>query len=180
NLQAVAEIIRELVPSSLMLICADNDQWTTEPIENPGVTKANAAGAAVNARVVVPQFASLDGRPTDFNDLAEREGLDEVARQIGVRKEAPLVPANDNVPALVDYNTPLPDVGGKGKPLATIENVNEICGRLGVTVRYNVISKEEEILIPGEAFSIDNRANASFSWLESWCARFKMPTEKLG
>ena len=64
--------------------------------------------------------------------------------------------------------------------MATIENVNEIVKRLNVNVRYNVISKEEEILIPGESYSVDNKANASFAWLQSWCARFNMPTEKLG
>lgn len=74
----------------------------------------------------------------------------------------------------------LPDCNDKGKPLATIENVAEICRRLGVVVRYNVISKEEEVLIPGQAFSTDNGQNASFAWLMSYCARFGMPTDKLG
>jgi len=74
----------------------------------------------------------------------------------------------------------LPENNDKGKPLATIENVQEILFRLGVTSRYNVISKEEEILIPGQEFSIDNKANASFAWLLSWCGRLNMPTDKLG
>ena len=80
----------------------------------------------------------------------------------------------------VDTFSPLPDMTPRFKPMATIENVNEIVKRLNVTVRYNVISKEEEILIPGESYSVDNKANASFAWLQSWCARFNMPTEKLG
>ncbi len=96
NLPRVAEAVREFVPQSLIVICADNDRWTLEPIENPGVTKAREAGAAVNARVVVPEFADLDGRPTDFNDLAAREGLDEVKRQLGVLQPALAVPTNDN------------------------------------------------------------------------------------
>jgi putative DNA primase/helicase len=95
------------------------------------------------------------------------------------------VSANDNLPALttsqsVDFYSPLPDANDRGKPLATIENLQEVCRRLGVTVRYNVISKEEEILIPDESFSLDNQANASLAWMASWCARFRMPTEKLG
>jgi putative DNA primase/helicase len=49
-----------------------------------------------------------------------------------------------------------------------------------VTVRYNVISKEEELLIPNAAFSVDNRQNASLAWLASWCSRFRMRTDKLG
>jgi hypothetical protein len=80
----------------------------------------------------------------------------------------------------VDFYSPLPDANDKGRPLATIENLQEVCRRLNLTIRYNVISKEEEILIPDESFSVDNRANASLAWLSSWCARFRMPTDKLG
>lgn len=76
--------------------------------------------------------------------------------------------------------SPLPDLTARGKPLATIENFSALVQRLGVTIRYNVISKDEEILIPSAQFSIDNRANASLAWLISWCARFQMPTDKVG
>jgi putative DNA primase/helicase len=51
---------------------------------------------------------------------------------------------------------------------------------MGVTIRYNVIKKEEEILIPGESFTVDNRANASLAGLTSWCERFGMPSGKVG
>lgn len=94
---------------------------------------------------------------------------------------------NDNVPTqqrltagAIDTYSPLPDMSPRFKPMATIENISEICKRLNVTIRYNVISKEEELLIPGESYSVDNMANASFAWLQSWCARFNMPTDKLG
>lgn len=74
---------------------------------------------------------------------------------------------------------PLPYCTEKGVPLAHIANLAEICRRLGVVVRYNMISKEEEVLIPGQAFSIDNEGNASLAWLESECSLFKMPTSKI-
>jgi putative DNA primase/helicase len=80
---------------------------------------------------------------------------------------------------IVDYYSPLPDTNDKGKPLSTIENVAEICRRLQITIRYNVISKEEEILIPGAGFSIDNRQNASLAWLISECAKFRMPVDRV-
>jgi len=79
-----------------------------------------------------------------------------------------------------DIHTPLPFSTDKGKPLKHIANLAEICARLGVTIRYNVIKKEEEILIPGEGFSIDNQANASFAWLMSECSLFDFATDKLG
>lgn len=82
---------------------------------------------------------------------------------------------------IVSIFDPLPDTTGKAKkPLATIENLAEICRRLEVTVRYNVISKEEEMLIPGHSFSMDNRANASLAWLTSWCKRIEFPTQQVG
>ena len=90
--------------------------------------------------------------------------------------------ANDNADLLaaVDWFSPFPDVSGKGKPLATIENVAEACRRLGVTVRYNVVRKDIEILIPGAQFTVDNRANASLAWLSSACTRFGIPVGPLG
>ena len=65
------------------------------------------------------------------------------------------------------------------RPLRHIDNLREICKRLNVTVRYNVIKKSEEIIIPGESFTMDNEANASLAWLTSECSLFKFPTDKL-
>jgi hypothetical protein len=74
----------------------------------------------------------------------------------------------------------LPFCNDKGKPLNHIANVGEICKRIGAVIRYNVIRKEEEILIPHHSFSIDNEANASFAWLKSECSLFNMGTDSLG
>lgn len=178
NLVPVAEYIRGEAPQATIIIAADNDRWTSEPMENPGVHYAKRAGQAASARVVVPEFKDLTTRPTDFNDLQALEGADEVKHQLAAGVPA-VIAANDNtppaVPVDVDFYTPLADVNGKGKPLSTIENLGEVCNRLGITVRYNVISKEEEILVPRHSFSMDNQANASLAWLMSWCARFNMP-----
>ena len=46
-------------------------------------------------------------------------------------------------------------------------------------VRYNVIRKEEEIVIPKQGFSMDNAANASLAMLTSQCSLFKFPTGKV-
>jgi hypothetical protein len=81
---------------------------------------------------------------------------------------------------VTDYYSPLMHATDKGKPLKHIDNLAELCRRLQVTIRYNVISKEEEILIPNQSFSIDNQANASMAWLSSECSRFDFPTDKLG
>lgn len=68
-----------------------------------------------------------------------------------------------------------PDLNRDGEPLCTIGNVAALCAQLGVTIRYNVISKRQEILGPECAFSIDNYDNASLSWLQSECAKASIP-----
>jgi putative DNA primase/helicase len=182
NLKPVAERFRAKYPKHKIIIAADNDQWTKEPVNNPGVTRAREAAAAVRARVVIPEFYDTTSHPTDFNDLHVLEGIDALQEAF-----AEQVTTTDIVPATstgevssVDWFSPFPDINGKGKPLSTIENMQEACRRLGVTVRYNVINKEMEILIPGEGFSVDNQANASLAWLTSACIRFGMTTGNIG
>lgn len=190
NVPEVAKIVRESFPQSPLIVCADNDAWTDG---NPGVESATRAAKSANALAMVPKFKAetiqavlSEGHekgPSDYNDLANLEGYDEARAQLLknpiTERQTALVEvtraANDNV----DYYSPLIHINSKGKPLSTIENTQEICQRLGITVRYNVITKEDEILIPGESFSLDNQANASYSWLESELAKFNMPTEKL-
>jgi hypothetical protein len=102
--------------------------------------------------------------------------------QVKERTEQPVVQYDDEGEVDVfdaQPDAPLPFCSEKGVPLAHIANLKEICRRLGVTVRYNVISKEEEVIIPRQSFSLDNEGNASLAWLESECSLFKMPTSKL-
>lgn len=187
NLSAVAVRIRARYPQGRITIAADNDRWTTQPVENPGVHFGRVAGKEIGAAVRVPEFQDLTTKPTDFNDLHLVEGLDAVRTQLEAMPVVqPTAAANDNAPAkandiaAVDWYSPFPDFNGKGKPIATIENVDEACRRLGVNVRYNVIRKDVELLIPGASFSVDNRANASLAWLASACTRFGIPTGPLG
>lgn len=193
NLMPVAERVRAKFPGATLIVAADNDRWTTQPVQNPGVHFGRLAADGNRAWLAVPDFENLDSKPTDFNDLHRMHGLESVAEQIiaAVRPAPPpsLVEnseaANDNTtdlvsPRTVDWITPLFDVNGHGRPLSTIENLAEICRRMGVIIRYNVITKEEEILIPGESFSLDNAANASLAMIMSWCGRFRMPTGQIG
>lgn len=78
-----------------------------------------------------------------------------------------------------DYYALLPQCNEKGKPKQTIENLVEICNRLQVSVRYNVISKELEILIPGASYSMDNNENACLAWLTSECFKFDYPVSRV-
>jgi hypothetical protein len=80
----------------------------------------------------------------------------------------------------VDYYSPLPDSNDKGKPLSTIENLEHIVSRLGVNIRYNVISKNLDVIIPGASYSEDNNENACLALMMSECAKFKYADTKLG
>lgn len=61
-----------------------------------------------------------------------------------------------------------------GRPLGTIENVLSVAAQNGITIRYNTMSKEHEILIAGQGFTTDNRANASLAQLYSLCKGLDM------
>lgn len=78
NLRAVAIAASELGFKDI-IVCGDEDLWTPG---NPGRSKAELAAQAVGGRVVFPEFQSLEGKPTDFNDLHCREGLETVVRQL--------------------------------------------------------------------------------------------------
>jgi putative DNA primase/helicase len=76
NLQQVAKLISKKHPNAKITIAADNDRFKDG---NPGLTKAKEAAAAVKARLVVPEFASDEGEPIDFNDLYVNEGTEKVS-----------------------------------------------------------------------------------------------------
>lgn len=78
-----------------------------------------------------------------------------------------------------DYTSPLIWTKSNHKPHAHIDNLREILSRMGATVRYNVMRKEEELIFPGKQFSIDNEANASLAYLISACSLFEYPTDKV-
>ncbi|TDR31057.1 AAA family ATPase [Hydromonas duriensis] len=82
NLLAVAQhMASEATTASHIIIAGDNDMWSHH---NIGLEKARAASQAIGARLAMPDFTGLNTaqKPTDFNDLHQLAGLEEVARQI--------------------------------------------------------------------------------------------------
>lgn len=75
NLEPVAKAIRRKHPEYVLVICGDDDVATSG---NPGRTKANLAALAVGGVAVFPFFSNLSKRGSDFNDLAQAEGLQAV------------------------------------------------------------------------------------------------------
>ena len=69
------------------------------------------------------------------------------------------------------------NLSDEGYPLCTLPNFYVLIGALGYGLRYNVIKKAIELLIPGAAFTRDNRDNAAISHVLSECEKVRMPTK---
>lgn len=88
NLKPVAEALRQRYSDLKIVICGDDDKFRKDGSlkdnteENKGRESATATAIAVNGKVCFPSFKSDEGKPTDFNDLHQREGLKIVAAQI--------------------------------------------------------------------------------------------------
>jgi putative DNA primase/helicase len=191
GLVKVAPHIAKLWPDARIIIAADDDFYTQG---NPGMSAAQECLKKIRATIRFPIFPrertqddTKENRLTDFNDLVSKcgLGLDEIRHQLEhgrgtfqmrhleiVRDtEIAVPPPNDSAMffELLPHQKP-----GKN-PVATAENLSEICHRAGIVVRYNIIKKEEEILVPGTNFSLDNMKNASLSRVIGLCNRFRMP-----
>ena len=88
NLKPVSKVIRSKFPKTKIVICADDDAWTED---NPGLTKAREAAEAIKAQIVSPKFKDSLTQPTDFNDLHQLEGIEEVRWQLIQAQPAYLV-----------------------------------------------------------------------------------------
>lgn len=88
NLGAVAVALRSRHPSCAVVVCADNDAYTTikkngvDTPYNVGVEKGRRAAGAVSGTIVYPVFRYPQRGLTDFNDLHAVEGLDKVRDNI--------------------------------------------------------------------------------------------------
>jgi hypothetical protein len=78
GLLPAAKALRAKYPGTRIIVAGDNDRLTPG---NPGKTSADKVAAAVpNVSVILPIFQTNDG--TDFNDLANAEGIEAVKGQI--------------------------------------------------------------------------------------------------
>lgn len=85
NLLPVCQAVRAESPDCPIVVCGDDDVWGRRPDGSPynaGREKATEAAKAVFAKPVFPKFRDETSKPTDWNDLHAREGLDEVKRQL--------------------------------------------------------------------------------------------------
>lgn len=176
NLPTVARLLRQQFGHATIIVAADNDQWTEG---NPGVHFARQAATAAGAILAVPKFDVMSDQPTDFNDLHKLHGLEAVRQQIS--KVMP-EPANDNWLPLDSNVSPFdfPHLSDKMQPLNTWENLDWMLEQYGITSRYNEISKDVVVAIPGKDYGNDASANCSLAEISSLCARNRMPKGDVG
>lgn len=75
------------------------------------------------------------------------------------------------------YDADFPQLRADGSPLCTLDNFRVLMRRLNVTIRYNVIKKSVDVLMPGLVFTRDNRDNVSIAHVLSECEKVRMPTK---
>lgn len=139
--------------------------------------------AAAAARLGCPWVAMPDDlrKGQDINDLHKRDGI-EAARRVLQAERAPAASDNtaNSVPLGNDLNpAAFPHRSSKGQLQSTVENVAHLLTEYGISVCYNVISKDLEIEIPGQSFAIDNRAGDNVATITSLCARNGVPKTDL-
>ncbi len=176
NLAPVARDMRQLFGTCTIVVAADDDKWTKE---NAGIHHARQAASAASAIIAVPKFESLATKPTDFNDLHALRGIDEVREQINA-----VIPhaANDNHLDLESSVNPFmfPHLSDKSQPLNTWENLQWLLEQYGISARYNIISKDVAVIIPGRHYGGDAAANCALAEINSLCARNRMPKADTG
>ena len=77
NLKPVAISVREQFPQAKIVLAGDNDRHKER---NVGLEAATEAARLVNGVAILPSFNSDQG--TDFNDLAQQEGIEAVRQQV--------------------------------------------------------------------------------------------------
>lgn len=85
HLPGVVKALRRIYPDREFIICGDEDHWAKnskgEPC-NVGRETATKVAKETFSATIFPKFKDLEGKPTDFNDLHVREGIEKVKEQI--------------------------------------------------------------------------------------------------
>ena len=175
NVPTVAKLMRQQFGRATIVVAADNDQWHEDGKQNDGVHYARQASITTGGLLAVPKFSRLSDNPTDFNDLHVLEGLNAVSDQINAVIPEPV---NDNFLPLDASVNPFmfPHMSHQQKPLNTWENLEWMLDQYGIKSRYNEISKDVVVTIPGKDYGNDASANSALTEIVSLCARNGMPS----
>lgn len=133
NLGDITASVRKKHPDSEIIIAADNDAFTfihnkkpedvdtdEVPTDDPrwnewrdqgllvntGIDKAKEVCAKYDCKMAVPEFTEQEGKPTDFNDLHCREGIEAV--RLKILQAQPVVSGGDSSSGVSDGGEQVP------------------------------------------------------------------------
>ena len=144
NLPHIAGIVRRKYPDKSILICGDNDE--------AGRSKGQEAAQKAQARLILPTFTT--GAGTDFNDLHQSEGLQEVRRQLEVSENVPAA-----VPALVSLSMgeflsmPIPERGLLLSPILPVQGIGIMYAPRGIGKTFAALSVAVAVASGGAVFN---------------------------
>jgi len=134
--------------------------------------------AVTDPRDLQEKIAASIANNGDYSDVERAQfaqAIQSRARVLGTKLEIATV--RGWLRARVSGSSLFPHLNDDGHPLCTLENLAILLDRLDVMVRYNVISKATELLIPDTAFTRDNKDNASIAYVLSECEKARMSTK---
>ena len=137
-----------------------------------------AIDACTDARALQEKVASQIANTAEVSDV-EREQI-AVAIQLKAKDlgtKLPMATVRGWVRARVKATGGFVHLNDDGYPTCTLPNFKVLIDKVGYSVRYNVIKKAIELLIPNTAFTRDNRDNAAISHVLSQCEIVRMPTK---
>lgn len=136
NLLHVAKAMHERYPQASLVVVADNDRFTRDPVtkelSNPGLKFAHKAAAAVAGKVVFPSFDNADEAGTDFNDVHVAQGLKAARAQLlaaldgAAVAEPPPVPAADDPPPAPSWQMAAIDIAKAVERFALVMPKGEV------------------------------------------------------
>ena len=136
--------------------------------------------ACTDVRHLQEKIAAGIAHTAEVSDV-EREqiavAIQSKAKDLGTK--LPLSTIRGWVRARVKVSGGFVNLNDEGYPLCTLPNFYVLMDKLGYGVRYNVIKKAIELLIPGSAFTRDNRDNAAIAHVLSECETVRMPTKHI-
>ncbi|EFL84306.2 hypothetical protein HMPREF0326_03160 [Desulfovibrio sp. 3_1_syn3] len=147
NLPIVAGALRNKLPGKTILICGDDDE--------AGRSKGEEAAQKAQARLVLPFFTTVAG--TDFNDLHQSEGLQEVRRQLEASEH--LSAPGGNVPSLVSLDMgeflsmAIPERGYLLSPILPVQGIGIMYAPRGIGKTFAALSVAVAVASGGAVFN---------------------------
>lgn len=132
---------------------------------------SDESGQPVNSFDLFTYYEHNGDRSKAFKEAMKLTGVELKRTHRATDGQPPELPETRSNPHFIDWA----DMTDNGKPLNTIENLEILLDLYGIVPRYNVISKDIEVVIPGKSYSQDNALSCSISEVVSRANRHRLP-----